>query len=57
MKLLKYIGMDVHKATIVIAVLDAMGKVLMEAIIETKTTAILDFIKSQRGTIHVAFEE
>jgi transposase len=47
----------VHKATIVIAVLDAMGKVLMEAIIETKATAILDFIKGQRGTIHVAFEE
>jgi len=57
MNLLKYIGMDVHKATIVIAVLDAMGKLLMQAIIETKTPAILDFIKSQRGTIHVAFEE
>ena len=57
MKLLKYIGMDVHKATTVIAVLDATGKTLAEAIIETKTTAILDFVKSQRGTIHVAFEE
>lgn len=57
MELPKYIGMDVHKATIVIAVLNRMGKVLMEAIIETKATAILDFLKSQRGTIHVAFEE
>jgi transposase len=57
MELLKYIGMDVHKATTVIAVLNSMGKVLMEAVIETKATAILDFLKSQRGTIHIAFEE
>jgi transposase len=58
MNLLKYIGMDVHKATTVIAVLDAMGRVLVEAIIETKATTILDFLKSQRrGTLHVAFEE
>ncbi len=57
MKLLKYIGMDVHKATTVIAVLDSAGKVLAEAIIETKGSTILDFLKSQRGTLHVAFEE
>jgi transposase len=57
MKLLKYIGMDVHKATTVITVLDSAGKVLAEAIIETKGSTILDFIKSQRGTLHVAFEE
>jgi transposase len=57
MKLLKYIGMDVHKAMTVIAVLDSAGKVLAEAIIETKGSTILDFLKSQRGTLHVAFEE
>jgi len=54
---LKYIGMDVHKATTVIAVLDSVGKVLAEAIIETKASPILDFIRSQRGTLQVAFEE
>jgi hypothetical protein len=32
----KYIGMDVHQASISIAVSDAAGKVLMECIIETK---------------------
>lgn len=53
----KYIGMDVHKATIVIAVLDALGAVVQETIIPTKAEAILDFIKGQRGTLHVAFEE
>jgi transposase len=57
MDLLKYIGMDVHKATTVIAVLNNAGKVMAEAIIETKAQAILDFIKGQRGTLHVAFEE
>jgi len=57
MKPIKYIGMDVHKAMTVIAILDSMGKVLAEAIIETKGSTILDFLKSQRGTLHVAFEE
>jgi transposase len=53
----KYIGMDVHKAMTVIAVLDSVGKVIAEAIIETKGSTILDFFKSQRGTLHVTFEE
>ena len=57
MNTLKYIGMDVHKAMTVIAVLNHEGKVVAEAIVETKSTAILDFIRSQRGTVNVAFEE
>ncbi len=57
MNRIKYIGMDVHKAMTVIAVLDSAGKVLAEAIIETKGSTIVDFIKSQRGTLHVTFEE
>jgi len=57
MNKIKYIGMDVHKAMTVIAVLDSLGKVLAEAIIETKGSTILDFFKSQRGILHVTFEE
>jgi transposase len=57
MNVTKYIGMDVHTAMTVIAVLSATGKVVAEAIIETKASAILDFIKSQRGTLWVTFEE
>jgi transposase len=49
--------MDVHKATTVIAVLNSVGRVVAEGIIETTATAILDFIKSQRGTLYVTFEE
>ena len=32
----KYIGMDVHQATISVAVMDAAGKLVMESIIEQK---------------------
>jgi transposase len=57
MNLIKYIGMDVHMAMTTIAVLDSRGRVVAEAIVQTRASAILDFIKSQRGTLHVAFEE
>ena len=37
----KYIGLDVHQATISVAVMDSKGKVVMESILETKATTIL----------------
>jgi len=37
----KYIGLDVHQATISVAVLDSAGKLMMEAIVETKAETIL----------------
>jgi len=52
-----YVGMDVHKATIVIAVLDVFGKVVSQSIIETSTQAVRDFFKSLRGEVDVTFEE
>lgn len=57
MNQLKYIGMDVHMAMTVVVVLNSTGKVVAEAIIETKGSTIVDFIKSQRDTLHVTFEE
>jgi transposase len=53
----KYIGLDVHQATISAAVLDRSGKLLMECIIETKASTVLEFIQGLRGSIYVAFEE
>src|SRR6266849_6316005 len=53
----KYIGMDVHKEAIAIAVLNAAGKLVMESIIETKANTILDFLKGLRGELHLTFEE
>ncbi len=34
----KYIGLDVHQATISVAVMDSKGKVVMESILETKAS-------------------
>jgi transposase len=57
MKDAKYIGLDVHQATISVAILDSAGKPLMEAILETKAETILQFICGLRGSLHVTFEE
>jgi len=54
---IKYIGMDVHKEAIVIAVLNGSGKLVMESIVETKASSILQFIHGLRGELHVTWEE
>jgi transposase len=53
----KYIGMDVHKEAIVIAVLDGSGKQIMETIVETKANSILEFLHGLRGELHATLEE
>jgi hypothetical protein len=53
----KYIGLDVHQATISVAVMDSRGKVVMESILETKAATILEFFAGLRGTLLVTFEE
>src|ERR1700692_4239533 len=53
----KYIGLDVHQATISAAVLDSAGKLLMEAVLETKAETILQFMQGLRGNLHVTLEE
>jgi len=57
MSSLKYIGMDVHKETISLAVMNSTGKLLMESIIETKASTILQFFAALRGNLRVTFEE
>ena len=47
----KYIGMDVHKERISIAVMNSVGKVVMECVIETKANTILQFIDGLRGDV------
>src|SRR2546425_3436356 len=49
--------MDVHTATISVAVRDAAGKLIIESVIETKASTILQFIQGLRGNLHVTFEE
>jgi hypothetical protein len=54
---IKYIGMDVHKESISIAVRNFVGKVVMECVIETKASMILQFLDGLRGDLQVTFEE
>ena len=53
----KYIGIDVHQATSVFAVMNQQGKLEGEAILQTQPAPIIDFLKGQRGTLWVTFEE
>ena len=53
----KYVGMDVHKAMTVVAVLDGSGRLVAEAIIETRSETIKDFVRGLSGKIHLTFEE
>ena len=53
----KYIGMDVHTESISIAVRNFVGKLVMECVIETKASTIVQFIDGLRGDLRVTFEE
>jgi hypothetical protein len=53
----KYIGMDVHTESTSIAVRNSVGKVVMECVIETKASTILQFIDGLRADLRVTFEE
>lgn len=54
---LKYVGFDVHQATVSVAVLNERGKLIMQSVLATRADAIVDFIRGLRGTIHLTYEE
>jgi transposase len=54
---IKYIGMDVHKEAVVIAVRNSTGQLVMESIVETKASSLLQFIHGLQGELHVTWEE
>jgi hypothetical protein len=49
--------MDVHTATISIAVLSFDGKLIMESVVEAKRSTIVQFIQGLRGELIFTFEE
>ena len=53
----KFIGLDVHKEAITVAVRNGAGKLVVESIVETKASTLLDFLHGQRGELHVTLEE
>jgi len=50
-----FLPRDVHKESISIAVRNGPGKIVMECVIETKASMILDFIDGLRGDLQVTF--
>jgi len=56
-RILKYIGMDVHRDSTTVVVLDSQGKVLMEVTLKTEATVLVDFIRGLSGTLYLTFEE
>ncbi len=52
----KFVGLDVHKETIAIVVIDEQGKVIVQSVIATDGETICDFLKGLSGEIHVTFE-
>ena len=53
----KYVAMDVHKASVVIGVRDAAGKMIGRSVVETKAQTIKDSVRGLSGTIHLTLEE
>lgn len=53
----KYVGFDVHQATVVTSVRDDTGRVIHRAVLETSVPAIVEYLRGMRGSIHLAIEE
>ena len=53
----KYIGMDIHKETISIGVMNSAGKLVMESILEMKLSTVVQFVQGLRGDLHVTLED
>ncbi len=53
----KYVALDVHQASTVSSVREEGGRVIARTIVPTEASAIVEFFRGMRGTIHVTFEE
>lgn len=54
---MKYVGMDVHQATTVVAVLNGHGKLVQRSVVETKAETLREFVRGLSGTVRLTFEE
>ena len=52
-----YVGMDVHRASIVIAVLNGAGRVVERITLETNGARVRNYLKQLQGRVYVTFEE
>lgn len=54
---IQYLGLDVHRSTVVASLRDEQGKVIMRATVATEAKAIVTLVKSAGSRVHVAFDE
>lgn len=52
-----YVGMDVHRASIAIVVLNGAGKVVEQLVVETSAARVRSYLKQLSGRVYVTFEE
>ncbi len=53
----KYLGLDVHRESTTVCVLDAGGQRLAREVLETRGPVLIDFLQRQSGRLHVCLEE
>lgn len=53
----RYVGLDAHATSCTFGVIDAKGKQLGSHVVETNGKALVEFIRTQAGTLHVCMEE
>lgn len=53
----KYVGVDAHKATCVVVVLDEAGTLCQQTIVPTGAAALREFFSGMKGRVRVAVEE
>ncbi len=53
----RYLGADVHAASVTFCVLDASGKQVRRDVIETNGRALVGYLQQQAGNLHLCLEE
>lgn len=53
----RYLGMDVHASSSTVCVLSEAGKRVRQDVLETHGEALVGYLKSQPGEVHLCFEE
>jgi len=56
-RVVRYIGMDVHKDSTTAVVLDAQGNLVMQVTLRTEGTVLVDFLRGLSGSLHLTLEE
>ncbi len=53
----KFVGIDVHKQSCTIAIVDASGKRIRSQVVDTNARALIEAIKAEHGRLRVCIEE